>query len=60
MRRRRKLPPDTRPKWNDPLLEIHVYDEIVSVYDWKRESELTMEDYDSLSREERDQEKYAG
>ena len=57
MRRRRRLPPDTRPKWNDPLTYTIMFGERYAFADIKRDAEYAMGDYDELPRELRDQEK---
>jgi hypothetical protein len=62
MKRRRRLPPDTRPKWNDPGLDIAKIIFISGrwytaqeLHDWCKR---IYEPYDSLPREKRDIIKY--
>jgi len=56
MRKRRKLPPDTRPKWNDPML--------LGPNGWNpvflsRNYQSSYRVYDSLPKAERDRAKYS-
>ena len=56
MRRRRKLPPDTRPKWDDPHLRIgNIWDANAASLAYQRAYRV----YDSLPRTERDKAKYS-
>lgn len=56
MRRRKRLPPDTRPKWDDPNLSGPFGWELA---DLKFICEVQMEGFDKLSRPLRDAENYS-